>query len=160
MIKVLGDRVLVALAPRDNETTTASGLIIMKDPELRSETQGIVMALGEKTGTVLIDEVCAILKDRGYEADKYAAIQAMRPAPFDVAVGDCVLFARGVGELIEDLDIRYLILHEYEIFGVLEPRGYRQTCERCGDAYYGDQIHQCKDYVPAWATQQIMIGAK
>ncbi len=175
MIKVLGDRVLVVLAPREHETTTASGLVIMKDPDLRTETQGIVVALGEKSNTVDVEDVFQMVHEMRYSGpdsdvnplmtmlpfhEVLAALRKLRPAPFDVAVGDCVLFARGVGELIEDFDIRYLILHEYEIFGVIEPRGHKQTCSRCGGAYYGEHIHQCKDYVPAWATNPSMIGAK
>lgn len=119
MIRIVGPRVLVALAP-NVERTTDSGIILARDPELRAHTQGIVMQLGEKSGTVDIDEVLAIVLERS--DDYYGDIKRLAPAPFDVAVGDMVLFPPSVGELFEQDGIRYLILAEQDIIGVVEQK--------------------------------------
>lgn len=125
MIRVLADRVLVLLPPKESETTTESGLVLIKDPELRSQTRGIVVALGEKLGTVLIDDVMALFDETLASAEQpedfRGGLIALKPAPFDVAVNDCVIFPASAGESIDDGGLHYVILHEYDIIGVLEP---------------------------------------
>lgn len=133
-MKVIGDRVMVALPPDVNEVTTASGLVLVSDPDkFQTPTRGIVVALGEKTGTVDIEEAIAALTDPtndfvyggiivdGVVADIKSVLRSLRPAPFDVQVGDCVIFPRFVGEEIEQDGIRYVILREHEIIGIVEP---------------------------------------
>lgn len=130
MINVLGDRVLVALPPRVDEIVTASGLVLMKDPDrLHAPTQGIVMLLGEKSGTVDLDDVAALVMEAPFANGPYVdpkallrAVQALRPAPFDVAVGDCVVFPRSAGEQVHLDGVDYVILRESEILGVVEPK--------------------------------------
>lgn len=143
MIRIVGPRVLVALPP-NTERTTDSGIILARDPELRAHTQGIVMALGEKSGTVDMDEVLSIIdaletrpawharddaqmcRDEGPLMvgldSARAALKMLGPAPFDVAVGDMVLFPASAGELFEQDGIRYLILPELDIIGVVEQK--------------------------------------
>lgn len=123
MIRVLGDRVLVLVPPSEPETITASGIILTKDPDLRKiPTRGFVVELGEKTNSCDIDEVISLLEE--YRVGHHLlldAIKALGPAPFDVAVGDCVIFAPGDGEEVELDGQTYVILSEYEILGVLDP---------------------------------------
>jgi co-chaperonin GroES (HSP10) len=125
MIKVIGDRVLVALPPKEAQTTTAGGLVLVRDPDLKVQTRGIVMAVGDKTGTVRLDAVCQRLTEECQEArqvkDVIAALKKLAPAPFDVAVGDCVLFPASAGDAVEWGGVTYVILHEAEIIGVLSP---------------------------------------
>jgi co-chaperonin GroES (HSP10) len=146
--KLIGDRVLVALPPKDETTAThqlkyeadftyrqeqvtESGLIVAAQVESyspESATRGIVVQLGEKKGTVDLDDVIDILESP--PADEYdatdalmtvtAMVRALKPAPFDVAVGDCVIFAPSAGEQFEQDDIQYVILREADVLGVLD----------------------------------------
>lgn len=135
MIRVIGDRVLVALPPEPEEVTTESGLILKRDPDVyRTPTQAIVMALGEKVGLVDIEDALTALRDPELGlvfkdgvidcqwADVELTLRALAPAAFDVEVGDCVLFARGAGDQITDGGIEYVILHEYELIGIVAPK--------------------------------------
>lgn len=128
MIRPTGDRVLVALPPREDVTVSAGGIVLVKDPDrFYAPTRGIVVALGEKTGTVDLDEACAVVEEfQGSEdfigGDKvFTALRALAPAPFEVVVGDCVIFPQSAGEEIHDNGIDYVILREAEIIGVVEP---------------------------------------
>jgi hypothetical protein len=151
MLKVLGDRVLVALPPKaetQDETTgytvqdlkrTESGLFVAKPTDVFNveiATYGIVTQLGEKSQTVDLEEVLAAV-GRGYvELDEPmrpltfsreavdAAIRALAPAPFDVQVGDCIVFPPSAGErlLIDGSDVEYVILRESDIIGIVEPK--------------------------------------
>jgi co-chaperonin GroES (HSP10) len=154
MIRVLGDRVLVALPPKVHEQeaatgytfqpghTTASGLILAKPADVYNDTlatQGIVVALGEKRGQVDLDDVLAELNELKSTAEKHECgrldgvccvttleaamdeIRARRPAPFDVEVGECVIFSASAGEQISEDGVSYVILHEHEILGVVAP---------------------------------------
>lgn len=128
MIQVLGDRVLVALPPTEAELTTPSGIVLMRDPDLaRLPTRGIVVQLGEKSDTVSLDGVLAALEDED-AAGRYLPValrkrfDALAPAPFDVQVGDCVLFSLSAGEAFTLDDVDYVILHEAEIIGIVEPK--------------------------------------
>lgn len=139
-LRVLGDRVLVALPPRDATEVdqgfavedlqqTESGLLLAKPVgrfDLETATRGIVMQLGEKPDGIdradvlaLLDELCA---DRCFsEGTVREGVQAMAPAPFDVQVGDCVLIPPSAGEGLELGGIHYVILRESEIIAVVEP---------------------------------------
>jgi co-chaperonin GroES (HSP10) len=124
MIHVLGDRVLVALPPKEAETTTPSGLVLVRDPELRTQTRGIVMQLGEKRGQVDLDDALALFPpDEGVDwntATISEMLKGLAPAPFDVAVGDCVLFPPHVGDPFTHDGIDYVIVYESDIIGILE----------------------------------------
>lgn len=136
MIRVVGDRVLVALPPRVDETVSAGGIVLVKDPDkLYTPSQGIVMQVGEKPGTVELDDVRTEI--RSFIADQYGPghrdvvrnvgddvdqlLSTMTPAPFDVQEGDCVIFPRSAGEEIHQDGIDYVILRESDIIGIVEP---------------------------------------
>lgn len=128
MITVLGDRVLVALPPHDEEIITDAGLVLVKDPDrFYTPTRGIVMQIGTKHGQVELDDVVAILDSEemaGRIVDDDAVletIRAMLPAPFDVQVGDCVVFGLSAGDKISLDGIDYVVLHESDIIGIVEP---------------------------------------
>ena len=93
-IRPLGDRVVVE--PMEQETTTASGLVL---PETAKEKpqQGKVLAagLGKK-------------EDNGTRT------------PLDVAVGDTILFAKYAGTEIKLGDKKLLIMKESDILGIIE----------------------------------------
>lgn len=135
-MRVLGDRVLVAIRPEPDEIETAGGLVLARDPDIiRTPTQGIVVQLGERSGAVDREEVLSILDGlrhlrvsppsqaiAAYYEQVRGLIKALGPAPFDVQVGDCVLFTRFVGEEVTEGDLTYLILRESEIIGIVEPK--------------------------------------
>lgn len=126
MIRVIGDRVLVALPPDVDEIVTASGLVLVKDPDrFSTPTRGLVVALGQRAGIVDIDAavvaVVDVLAEGGRELDVKRALEGLQAAPFEVQLGDCVIFPRSVGELIHDGEIDYVILRESEILGIVEP---------------------------------------
>lgn len=142
MIRILGDRVLVALPPKNEqqeattgytyqEKTTASGLIIAKPPDaydVEAATRGIVMQLGEKSDAVSLDDVRAALEEcydarlDAYQGHAIASVmRGLKPAPFDVQVGDLVVFPPNVGEQYHYNGVEYLILLESQIAGVIEP---------------------------------------
>jgi chaperonin GroES len=93
-IRPLGDRVVVE--PMEQETTTASGLVL---PETAKEKpqQGKILAagLGKK-------------EDNGTRT------------PLDVAVGDTILFAKYAGTEIKLGDKKLLIMKESDILGVID----------------------------------------
>lgn len=129
MIQVIGDRVLVALPPEVDEITTASGLVLVKDPDrFSTPTRGIVVALGEKSLTIDLDDALGVIKECSADsamAMAYAIHEKLcelRHAPFDVVVGDCVIFPRSAGELIHDGDVDFVILRESDIIGIVEPK--------------------------------------
>lgn len=125
-MRLLGDRVLVALPPADEaETVTDSGIVLLRNPfKHKIPTQGIVTQLGEKSGTVDLDEVMAVIHecDSCNPIDIKAAVKRLAPAPYDVQVGDCVVFLPGRGETVKEDGIDYVILSEAEIIGVCEPK--------------------------------------
>lgn len=134
MIQVLGDRVLVVLPPEPEEIVSAGGIVLARDPDrVQLPTQGIVAKLGEKSGTVDLDDVLATIasvdEEHGRSSDgtnAYASLKAelkrLGPSPFDVQVGDCVIFPRFVGEELELDGLRYVILREAEIIGIVESK--------------------------------------
>ena len=93
-IRPLGDRVVVE--PVEQETTTASGLVL---PETAKEKpqQGKILAAG--------------LGKKDDDGDRIA---------MDVAVGDLVLFAKYAGTEIKLGDKKVLIMKESDILGVIE----------------------------------------
>ncbi len=126
MIRVHGPRVLVQLPPAEsNEKTTASGLVLMRDPDLiKTPTRGIVVQVGEKSGTVDLDDVLAVLdelQEATPAADVRKAIYALGPASFDVQIGDCVMFPVMAGDEVRVAGVDYVMLHESDILGVIEP---------------------------------------
>lgn len=128
MIRVLGDRVLVLLPEPEDEITTDSGLVLMRDPDLRkTPTRGIVVQLGTNKGTVALFDVLLALDEQkrtgdwSYD-DTVKAIQHLAPAPFAVTVGDCVIFPLGAGEEFTEAGHDYVVLREDEILGVVQPK--------------------------------------
>lgn len=150
MITVLGDRVLVALPPKVHESdettgytyqagpTTPSGLIVAKPADVYNvdlATRGLVLQVGEKHAQVDVDEVrdvvTATIADRfnpahHHPADEVGhaileALDALEPAPFSVAVGDCVLFPATAGDQIEVDGVPYVILHESDLLAIVDP---------------------------------------
>ena len=124
MIQLRGDRVLVALPPAPEQVTTASGIVLVRDPDrAKVPTQGIVVQLGEKSGTVSLDDLVALLNEHCEcgAMELVAAIKSLGPAPFDVQVGDCVLFPLAAGDELELDHVTYVILRESDILGVVDP---------------------------------------
>lgn len=141
MISVLGDRVLVAVQPPPDEVVSESGIVLMKDPDrFKTPTRGIVMALGTKTATVaitdVIDMVIAIREQATREQSGrldgeccsntcealLSDLQHLKPAAFDVQLGDFVLFGATAGDCVEADGVEYVILREDEIIGIVEPK--------------------------------------
>jgi len=129
-VKVLGDRVLVALPPEEDHIT-ASGILLVRDPDvLRTPTRGVVVQLGIKSATVDLDEVLALLAQVSSVDGALTAVEVtglrhdlkrLGPAAFDVEMGDCVIFPPTVGDQFKRDGIDYVILREAEILGVVEP---------------------------------------
>lgn len=127
---------------------TAEGSIILAQPTAHWDelhhTRGIVVQLGEKRNTCDLDEVRSEVwtwltdydkwshdeKERGGNGDVEplfardqinSVLMKMQPAPFDVQVGDFVVFPPHAGELLELDGHAYVILTEADILGVVEP---------------------------------------
>lgn len=150
-IRVLGDRVLVLLPPAEVEQdaatgyaflprdVTESGLILARSPhayDAEGQTRGIVAKLGDKGRVVDLDDVRAevnefFLEQVGEVRNDQDAIvlgvnldrvlMRMLPAPFEVQVGDCVLFSPSDGERVDYDGQRYVFLREAELLGIVEP---------------------------------------
>lgn len=119
MIKVLGDRVLVLLPPEKPDTVTASGIVLLRDPDAAQlPTQGIVAQLGDRA-------TCA---------------RCGAARRFDVAVGDCILFPLGAGEEFTDSGHTYVVLREAEIIGVVPPLTLPHASAQlvAGNTFYGN----------------------
>ena len=93
MLKPLADRVLVEV---DVEESKTAGGILLPDTAQKKSQKGTVIAIG--SGKVL---------DNGERL------------PFDVAVGDRVLFAKYSGVDIEEGGKKFLLLSERDILGKL-----------------------------------------
>ena len=93
MLKPLADRVLVEV---DVEESKTAGGILLPDTAQKKSQKGTVIAIG--SGTVL---------DNGERL------------PFEVAVGDRVLFAKYSGVDIEEGGKKFLLLSERDILGKL-----------------------------------------
>ena len=93
MLKPLADRVLVEV---DVEESKTAGGILLPDTAQKKSQKGTVIAIG--SGKVL---------DNGERL------------PFEVAVGDRVLFAKYSGVDIEDGGKKFLLLSERDILGKL-----------------------------------------
>lgn len=93
MLKPLADRVLVRV---DDEETKTKGGILLPDTAQKKSQKGTVIAVG--TGKML---------DNGSRV------------PFEVKEGDRVLFAKYSGVDIEEDGVKYLLLSERDILGIL-----------------------------------------
>ena len=93
MLKPLADRVLVEV---DVEESKTAGGILLPDTAQKKSQKGTVIAIG--SGKVL---------DNGERL------------PFEVAVGDIVLFAKYSGVDIEEGGKKFLLLSERDILGKL-----------------------------------------
>lgn len=93
MLKPLADRVLVEV---DVEESKTAGGILLPDTAQKKSQKGTVIAIG--SGKVL---------DNGERL------------PFEVAVGDRVLFAKYSGVDIEESGKKFLLLSERDILGKL-----------------------------------------
>ena len=93
MLKPLADRVLVEV---DGEESKTAGGILLPDTAQKKSQKGTVIAIG--SGKVL---------DNGERL------------PFEVAVGDRVLFAKYSGVDIEEGGKKFLLLSERDILGKL-----------------------------------------
>ena len=93
MLKPLADRVLVKV---DEEETKTKGGILIPDTAQKKSQKGTVMAIG--SGKVL---------DNGTRL------------PFEVKVGDHVLFAKYSGVDIDEYGEKYLLLAERDILAIL-----------------------------------------
>ena len=93
MLKPLADRVLVEV---DVEESKSAGGILLPDTAQKKSQKGTVIAIG--SGKVL---------DNGERL------------PFEVAVGDRVLFAKYSGVDIEEGGKKFLLLSERDILGKL-----------------------------------------
>lgn len=128
MISVIGDRLLVQLPADDNQTVSPGGIVLVKDPDrFHTPTRGIVVQLGEKADAVSLDDVLSLVdelcQERSFsEGELRIGLGAMRSAPFDVQLGDCVLFPVSAGEAVVMDGIEYCILHERDVIGVVEPQ--------------------------------------
>ena len=94
MLKPLADRVLVEV---DVEESKTAGGILLPDTAQKKSQKGTVIAIG--SGKVL---------DNGERL------------PFEVAVGDRVLFAKYSGVDIEEGGKKFLLLSERDILGKLQ----------------------------------------
>lgn len=130
-LHVLGDRVLVALPPDPENIVSASGIVLVRDHDRSyTPTRGIVVQLGEKSDTVGLDQVLSVVREccdrrilsREAMYDIAPALEGLSPAPFDVQVGDCVIFSAGAGDEIEYEGQTYVILREADIYGIVEPK--------------------------------------
>lgn len=129
-----------AFLPRD---VTESGLILARSPHAYDEegqTRGIVAKLGDKGRVVDLDDVRREVHEYFlssptmlgfYDEKLYVSpllirdevdrlLMKMEPAPFEVQVGDCVLFSASDGERVDYDGQRYVILREAELLGVVE----------------------------------------
>lgn len=138
MLRLLGDRVLVILPPRaesreaatgysyQTDEITASGIVLAKPADaydLTIATRGIVAQVGTRKGLVDVDEAVGIVQE--YGADVAGSVRALRrraPAPFDVQVGDCVVFPPGAGEQIDLGGQSYVILRSEDVLARLDPK--------------------------------------
>ena len=94
-IRPLGDRVVVE--PIEQETTTASGLVLPESAKEKPQ-QGLILAAG-----------------KGRWDD-----EGENRIPLDVKEGDKVLFAKYAGTEIKLNDKKVLIMKESDILGVIE----------------------------------------
>ena len=93
MLKPLADRVLVKV---DEEETKTKGGILIPDTAQKRSQKGTVMAIGS-----------------GTELDNGTRL------PFEVKVGDHVLFAKYSGVDIDEDGEKYLLLAERDILAIL-----------------------------------------
>lgn len=126
---------------------TASGIILAAPSDqydVEPHSRGIVVQLGEKSNTCDLDEVRSEVHSffvsqeqavREVDGDPARGnirmlgdmldirLMGLAPAPFDVQVGDCVIFPPSAGIRLTGLgdDITYVELKESDIWAVIEP---------------------------------------
>lgn len=145
-VRLIGPRVLVALEPdksrRDDaigmeyqdKGRTASGIILAAPSEaydIDPHSRGIVVALGEKRGICEVEKAIEALREYVFSdgaidcqfTDVEMTLRNLVSAPFDVQVGDCVIFPPSAGISLGEWDdgIRYVELQESDIWAVIEP---------------------------------------
>lgn len=140
-IRLLGPKVLVALEPKatsvetstgmnyHQQEVTASGIILAQPTDMYDadeHSRGIVMALGVKSDLVSLEAAKAIwrsMEGRTTE-ERCKRLDTLLPAPFDVEVGDVVLFPPSAGVTLgEQADgMTYVVLHEKDLMAVLQPK--------------------------------------
>lgn len=142
-IRLLGPKVLVALEPKATDVEastrmhyhdkghTETGIILAQPTDMYDSddhSRGMVMALGTKKDAVSVDAVRAMLKraldDSCRASEIFVRLDRMRPAEFDVEIGDVVLFSPSAGiSLGEDDDgVTHVILLESDITAVIQPK--------------------------------------
>lgn len=135
-MRVIGDRVLVAIQPEPLEYTSPEGIICKRDPDLiRSAVQGIVVQVGQKSRAISLDDALelfevtppplvegeSLVHVKTHECIR-EQLESLAPPAFDVAVGDCVVFPRYVGEELQEGELTYVVLRESEIIGIVDPQ--------------------------------------
>src|SRR5476651_1684784 len=93
-IRPLADRIVVQ--PREQETTTAGGIVIPDSADKDKPIQGTVLAIGN---------------------GKYVDGKIQ---PLQVKVGDKVLFGKYAGTSVKLSDKEYLVMREEDVLGVVE----------------------------------------
>lgn len=137
-MRLLGDRVLVLLPERaeahdastgysyQQDEVTTSGIILAKPSDaydLTIATRGIVAQIGTRKG--VIDVEAAVTAVQQFGGDVAGAVRAIRragPAPFEVQVGDCVVFPPSAGEQIDLDGHSYVILRSEDVLARLDPK--------------------------------------
>lgn len=126
------------------QEVTASGIILAQPTDMYDadeHSRGIVMALGEKTGVVELERVVRAIDEaaihnalphvgasgqyRPIDFETLAqSLRRLQPAPFDVEVGDVVLFAPSAGVSLGEQEdgISYVILYEKDLIAVIQPK--------------------------------------
>jgi co-chaperonin GroES (HSP10) len=138
-LRILGPKVLVALEPKGTEVEAVTGMnyhdkgrtdsgIILAQPtdmyDADDHSRGLVVALGEKKGVVELEAVKKLIReDRGY-IHTLDRLDRLTPAPFDVEVGDVVLFSPAAGISLGEQDdgVTYVLLQETDIQAVIQPK--------------------------------------
>lgn len=125
----LGDRVLIRPEPPSDISEGGIHLVEARKPD----ECGQVVAVGEKHGRIDLDDAlasidsidigpCGSCAEPIERADIVAALKALRPAPFDVKVGDTVLFSWAAGQeiTVDDGKATYLLMRESDLLAVVE----------------------------------------
>jgi co-chaperonin GroES (HSP10) len=106
---------------------TASGIVLAQPTDMfdaDEHSRGLVVAIGDKRGLVEIEAAKGVLRASEDFSEALKRLDRLTPAPFDVTVGDVVLFPPTAGiSLGEQEDgITYVVLHETDIHAILEPK--------------------------------------
>lgn len=138
-IRLLGPKVLVALEPKGTEVEASTGMnyhdkgrtesgIILAQPtdmyDAEEHSRGMVMALGQKTQTLALDAVRTLVKQSMDFGDLLRRLDRLEPQPFDVEIGDVVLFSPAAGVSLGEQDdgLTYVVLNEKDVQMVIQPK--------------------------------------